>query len=58
MTRPKKKAADKKAAQIHVLVTDEQKRAIAAAAAKVGMEVSAFARQCLLERAKALGVEI
>lgn len=58
MARPKKKAADRKAAQIHVLVTDEQKRAIAAAAARVGQEVSAFARDCMLEKAKALGIEV
>ena len=58
MTRPKKKPADRKGAQIHVLVTDEQKRAIAAAAAKLGVEVSAFGRDCMIEKAKALGIKI
>lgn len=58
MTRPKKKAADRKGAQIHVLVTDEQKRVIAAAAAKLGKEVSAFARDCMIEKAKALGIDV
>jgi hypothetical protein len=58
MTRPKKKEADRKGAQIHVLVTDEQKRAIAAAAAKLGVDVSAFGRECMIEKAKALGIKI
>jgi hypothetical protein len=56
--RPKKRAADKKATVIKVNVTDAQKRALDAAAAKDGMDLSSFARHLMIERARFLGIEI
>lgn len=56
--RPKKKAADKKETVIKVRVTDAQKAALDAAAAKDGMDLSAFARHWMIERARHLGIDV
>lgn len=56
--RPKKKAPDKKEDLVRVRVTDGQKRAFEAAAAREGMDLSTFARVAMLEKARRAGVEI
>lgn len=56
--RPKKRAADRKKNVIKVGVTDAQLSALEAAADKDGMDLSAFARHWMIERARVLGVEI
>jgi uncharacterized protein (DUF1778 family) len=58
MPRPTKKTADKKENVIKVRVTDAQKRALDTAAAKDGMDLSAFARHLMIERARYLGIEV
>ena len=56
---PKPKAPSKRQeTNIKIRVTDAQKRAIEAAAAKDGQDVSSFARHLMLERARALGIEV
>jgi len=57
MTPPKKKS-DRKENLVRVRVTDEQKTAFEAAAARSGMDLSTFARVCMLEKTRALGVKV
>ena len=56
--RPKKKAADKRDTAVKILVTEAQKRALDAAAAKDGMTLSSFALHWMLERARVLGIDV
>jgi uncharacterized protein (DUF1778 family) len=57
MTPPKKKT-ERKENLVRVRVTDEQKTAFEAAAARSGMDLSTFARVCMLEKARAIGIKI
>jgi uncharacterized protein (DUF1778 family) len=58
MAAPKKKPATSKDTFIKIRVSDAQKRILEAAAAKDGMDLSAFARHRMIERARALGFEV
>jgi len=53
-----KKPPEKKQSQLHVRLTDDLKRKLALAAAKDGMDLSTFARHSMIQRARALGVEV
>jgi uncharacterized protein (DUF1778 family) len=57
MTPPKKKN-ERKENLVRVRVTDEQKGAFEAAAARSGMDLSTFARVCMLEKTRTLGIKI
>jgi uncharacterized protein (DUF1778 family) len=58
MPRPEKKKGERKDLLLHIRVTEEQKRAFEAAATRTGMDVSTFARVCMLEKARAAGIKI
>jgi uncharacterized protein (DUF1778 family) len=58
MATSKKRPAPAKETFIKIRVTDEQKRILEAAATRDGMDLSAFARHRMIERARALGFEI
>lgn len=57
MATPKKRPAAKDSF-IKIRVSEEQKKILEAAAARDGMDLSAFARHRMIERARALGFEI
>jgi uncharacterized protein (DUF1778 family) len=58
MPRPAKPKSEKKDLLLHVRVTEEQKKAFEAAASRSGMDVSTFARVCMLDRARTIGIKI
>lgn len=58
MATPKKRPTTSKDTFIKIRVSDAQKKILEAAAAKDGMDLSAFARHRMIERARALGFEL
>lgn len=58
MATPKKRPTKSTDTFIKIRVSDEQKRILEAAAMRDGMDLSAFARHRMIERARALGFEI
>lgn len=58
MPRPAKQKGERKDLLLHIRVSEEQKKAFEAAATRSGMDVSTFARVCMLERARAIGIRI
>lgn len=58
MARPPKKRSEKKLSYLHIRITDELKVKIELAAAREGMDVSAFARNLMIRRARELGIDV
>ncbi len=58
MATPKKRPTTSRDTFIKIRVSNAQKKVLEAAAAKDGMDLSAFARFRMIERARALGFEI
>lgn len=56
MGRPPKSPGDRKGHAIRVLLTEDQKRILTAAAVKQGLDVSSWLRSVGIERAQELGV--
>ena len=56
--RPRKKKAEQKGEMLRIRVTDAQKAAFDEAAQRLGMDLSAYARMALIERARNDGIKI
>lgn len=56
-TTTKKKTAPK-STYVHLRITEELKAKLEAAAAREGMDLSAFARNTMIRRARELGIEV
>jgi hypothetical protein len=56
--RPTKAEPEKKKKLVKVGLNDAQFAALTAAAEKDGMDLSAFARHWMIERARALGIDV
>lgn len=57
MPRPQKRKSERKDLILHIRVTVEQKRALDAAAAKAGADLSTYVRMTALDRARKEGIE-
>lgn len=55
---PPSKAVPNKGAILQIRLTEEQKIAFDAAAQRLGIGLSAFARMSMIERARAEGIEV
>ena len=58
MPSPKKTKPEKKGGHLHVRLTADLKGKLELAAAREGMDLSTYARSSMIQRARALGIEV
>jgi uncharacterized protein (DUF1778 family) len=58
MARPPAKKNEKKMSHLHIRLTDDLKRKLEMAAAREGLDLSSFARNSMIRRARELNIEI
>ena len=58
MPRPKKDKADRAEGHLHIRLHKEVKRKLELAAAREGMDLSTFARNTMIRRARELGIDL
>jgi uncharacterized protein (DUF1778 family) len=57
-SKTSKPVREKKDSHLHVRLTDELKGKLELAAARDGLDLSSFARHCMIQRARELGIEV
>ena len=58
MARAPSKRTERKKSHLHIRLTDDLKRKLELAAAREGMDLSTFARNSMIVRARTLGIDI
>jgi uncharacterized protein (DUF1778 family) len=58
MGRPPKRDGERKQSHLHIRITQDLKEKLDLAAAREGMDLSTFARNLMIRRARELGIKI
>ncbi len=58
MGRPPKRESEQKKSHLHIRLTEDLKGKLELAAAREGMDLSTFARNLMIRRARELGIKI